>query len=615
MKRICIFFALMTVIGIFAACEKEGEKEDVRPTSGVWVEQLLPDGAERVLTFKDGANSVGYSVTYFNPDISKEEIQVPFFFDKSSDGLQISFSGIENKMSISEIVINPTENQKHWYGIMKYSDAGKMADTLYFSYAGLSFNEDIPEEVLSIEFPSDKDSGPQAYANELPWIGWVNPIAPMNYPDLLEDKPNESILSFAGKQILSAAGKQIGTMLFNVAWDALFPSSDPMAENIKSIMQDINIIKKQLEIIEKQLEEIKKELIRKDLKARNSAYIALSSSVSNIMMNIEGAIEGNKDNPEAASAAIEKLILEWGKETVNGNPIYLAVQNYVSMSIDIDYPYPALYDSYAYETFAWESDGYEWREMLRTTDEALVSSASAMTVLYWVARNRTEPTVITDVTLKNQIDKQVELLKTMDESYSKNPVVRHPDYMICQISGLHRVFDRNMEWRDLEHPDWYPNTLGMWLSATWLVFGTGQFSEKSECTCKDRFMTENEYDKLIQYYSGEDISLLSLFKKIGFSNILSEDLDSPEACMLLPAQAWDIPAGDMIFYGITVDKPVLSKGRKKLDYLSIGVVRTENVPVKDPDDPLERTHYERRFVEYVKYGNHTWFNLRVLKRD
>lgn len=110
MKNNYILFAMMTVIFLLSACQKE-EKEEVRPIAGLWVEQLHPDGAERVLTFTDGADVVDYSVTYFSPDISNEQMTVPYFIDKRSGELRISFSGIENRKGIAEIVIRPKENR------------------------------------------------------------------------------------------------------------------------------------------------------------------------------------------------------------------------------------------------------------------------------------------------------------------------------------------------------------------------------------------------------------------------------------------------------------------------------------------------------------------------
>lgn len=614
MKRIHIILTLMAVINLLSSCQKEEkeEKQEVRPTAGAWVEQLHPDGAERVLTFTDGADVVDYSVKYFSPDISNEEMTVPYTIDKKRDELRISFSGIENRMGISEIVIRPKENRNVWYGIMNYSLPGKKTDTLYLSYAGLTYSDVLSEEAAFIKLQYDKDLGPMSHVSELPKLEWVNPKSPDYY--LVSNDGGESILAYFGKQIGKAAAQQLGKELLSVIWNELFPSADPMADDIKSIMKDVIVIQKQLEIIQKQLEEIQLELIRQNMIARNSAYIALSASVSEIMLKIEGAIKGNPGNAEAASAAIQELILEWGKETVNGNPIYLAVQNYVGVSTALEHPYPDLYDQYAYATFAWECDGYEWREMLRTTDEALVSATSALTVMYYTARHHAQPNVITEETLKMEVEKQLTLLATMESKYAGCPVEHHPDQMICQISGLHMVFDKKVEWRDLGHPYWYPSTLEFWLSAEWLVFGTGQFKESEGIgTCKQRFMTEAEYDKLVQYYSNKkDISLLRLFKEIGF-DVMTDDLDSSIACMLFPCIAKDLPAGGMGFErrAIQVDGLVTNKERTKVDDRSVGIVSVDMVPIGDPE-PYQ--FYERRFGGYIKYNNYTWFNLQVLKR-
>lgn len=613
MKRISFLLALVAVFCLSAACRKE-EKKEVRPTAGVWVEHILPDGVERTLTFAEGANSATYMAYHFDPEIFREEMQVPFVIDKENGQVKLSFSGIDNRSGISEIVLEPLAGSDSWTGNITYSDNLGETDRLHFCYAGKELGSSMSPEVESIQFPSDRNSGPQSPEYELPKLAWDNPIEPMNnYSGTIANVVTETILSYVGKQILDAASKKLSSMLVDDIWKQLFPSDDPMAGNIIAIMQDISIIKQQLEIIEKQLREIKIELLRQNLQNRNSTYIALASSISNTMLNIEGAIAGNKDDHEAASAAIEKLILEWGKETVNGNPVYTAVHNYVGSSGE----YPALYDDFARETLAWESDGYEWREMLRTTDEALVGAASALTVLYYAVRNRVEPTVITEETLDRQAKAQMELLGTMDASYRSAPVIRHPDQMICQIPGLHMVFSRNLEWRDLKNPFWYPTDPKMWISAEWLVFGFNR-----DVIYKERFTTEWEYNALMKYYSKEKTTLLGLLDKIGFAiNPAGGDgvVDvNAKATMILLSIAVNIPGpGGPDSRAIFLNDAVLSRENKIKRDKWVGSVRTKQVLVETrkqfigPDFKV----YNTAFDGYTSWDEGLWFNLRVLKRD
>ena len=608
MKKKVFFSFLTTLLGIFAivGCNKIDDPDKPFYIAGTWLGSHIDDEAQRVVCFEENKGTANYVTSYFIPDYSKEELEVPFTFDKRSGEVVMDFSGIQNAAGISQIVLNANELEGEvMAGFIYYSETSHKPDTFLLSRMDNSFEkEDNPG---GIEYHSNIDMGPRNPLEELPELGWENPF---NLPLSANETDNvatESILLWVGSRIGNVAVTTLATKLFNALWNEILPIQDPTAKNIKKIVQDLEIIKKQLEEINMKLDELIKlerlKQVTENLTARNNTFIKLNSSVSNILRIIENEIKGA--DPETASRNIQKAILEWGASVCDGSQVINAVDNYVKISKTAYgfHSYPELYDDFAYETIAWECDGYEWREMLRATDEALVSVTSALTVMYWTAKYQNKD--ISEKTLEEQINNQVELLKEMGSTYVSKAVERHPDKMICQIYGFHMVFNRAVEWHHLYFPGWYPPGDKFDLNPEYLVFG------KEGGVYMSRYMTEGEYNTLMKYYSNDKGSLLSIFKKIGF-DIDAVSPDAANAMMLLPNGAKRIKKFgiDNENFDIIVKKAISNYKKAETNVL-VGEVYA---PRKYYVDTWGVRGLIYIFNKYNSYSNYTWFNLEVQQR-
>lgn len=584
-----------------AGCNKIDNPEKSFYIAGTWLGSHIDDDAQRVVCFEANKGTANYVTSYFNPDYSKEELEVPFSFDEKSGNVVMDFAGTHNAAGISQIVLGSNKQDDIMAGLIHYSEKSHKPDSLFLSRVDEHFVADTIPGL--IDYHSEKDMGPHSLEDELPKLGWVNPYNGTLSGTGQDNIAAETILLWASKQIGAAAVSTLATKLFNALWDEILPISNPMATNIKTIVQDLEIIEKQLEEINKKLDELIKQqrldIVTRNLTARNNTFIKLNSSVNNIVLIIENEKKGS--DPEVASRNIQKAILEWGNSVYDGNQLYNAVENYVNTSLTAYgyHPYPEMYDDFAYETIAWECDGYGWREMLRTTDEALVSMTSALTLMYWTAKFKNGD--ISEETLKGQRDKQSKLLETMGEVYAKRAVVRHPDKMICQIYGFHKVFNKDVEWRNLQYPDWYPSSDSFYLNPECLVFG------KKDGPNLSRFMTEGEYNTLMKYYSNEQGSLLSIFKKIGF-NINTDSPDATKARMLLPNGAYFTFKLSMDQNNdIYVKKVITNYGKTAETDVFVGEVYA-------PGHATWSLKWIKVFKKYVSYSDHTWFNLEVQQR-
>lgn len=602
MKKSVFLSSLLVLVCALAGCNKSTDPEGSFYIAGTWLGSHVPDDAQRVVVFEGNKTTARYITSYFNPDYLKEELDIPFTFDAEGGDLVMDFTRTYNIAGISEIVLRSNKEEDMMAGLIRYAEESHDPDTLFLSRPDEPF--ELEENSGAGSYLSGIDMGPRNPSEEMKGLDWVNPFTPDLEGAGTDNIATETVLLWASKQIGAAAVSTLATKLFNALWSEILPINDPVAVNVKKIVQDLEIIEKQLVEINKKLDElIKFERLREvttNLTARNDRYIKLNSAVSEILLTIENEIKGS--DPEVANRNIQKAILEWGKSVCDGNMLYNAVENYVNTSLmAFGYKaYPRLYDDFAYETNAWECDGYEWREMLRATDESLVTVTSALTVMYYTAKCQINE--ISETTLLQQVKKQESLLLKMNDKYTAEAVKRNPDKMICQIYDFHKVFNRDVEWRNLQYPTWYPSKSNFYLNPDYLVFG------KNGGPCMDRFLTEGEYKTLMKYYSNKTGSILSILKELGF-NVKTDNPDARNAKMLLPNGAhFTFKLTKDQNNDIYVNKVVNNYYKTDESNVYVGEVYAPG------HFTWSKPYWIKVFSKYVKYDNNTWFNLQVQQR-
>ncbi len=141
---------------------------------------------------------------------------------------------------------------------------------------------------------------------------------------------------------------------------------------------------------------------------------------------------------------VRDIINDWAAQTIGGNSICIEVKSLLGtygggFSAD-GKSFPEIYDYYAYRTYAWEHEGYEFREALRATDSAILSEAYAMAHLYYTLLAGNNERNLVAITEREEL---WELAGKYNDIQAEEAVVRHDDYLICQIEGCEYVFAKN----------------------------------------------------------------------------------------------------------------------------------------------------------------------------
>lgn len=608
---------------MLAACSSDddstSEKEYVTyppEISGVWTDCLLQDGTERNITFYPQDMTASYYVNHFTDSIIFDNVTVPFTYDNQTGALEMNFKDIATKEAVSDISLTVIDDE-YMLGVINYAKPGQLPDTLLFTYLCEEFyhwRSTNNEEYLAL---FDDACGPESASDQMPALGWDNPFG---QETMAKGKSRSvtmmAMLTWVGMQLGTAAGLQVSKYAVDKILQQVLPDYDEMGTNIKRIIQDMDVIKQKLDAIDEKIDQLAKQNriaeATKSLTDRNDRYNDLCISIQSALRQIDLAVQDTTNSAASDSTIIVNAVLEWGDGMYHNNKRTDAADVYVAKSVQAygNYSYPELYDIFAYETNDWESKGYEWREMLRTTDIALVSSAIELTALYWLFKCKINPEAVTQSMVNAHIQDLKSTLEKMDKLYTDKAVVRHSDQMISQISGFHLVFDKKIEWRDLSNPTWYPKSNTMPLSVEALVYGGTSDGNR---IAKERFMSEKEFEQLNRYYSGMSGSLLSVLKELGFDVNTTASLNSSRAEMVLPTGAYYTPTlaldrNDNVYFYAAINNATRSKD------VAVKVGEIYAPLITDGDWLINFLKNQKYFSHYVNYEDRTWFNLRVLDR-
>lgn len=619
-----LLFTILAV-SLFAACESDTDFQSTssdipEAMKGQWVSYLSKGGTERVISFAEGSRTATYSSTAFAPCLSRETLNVPYTYDNRKSELTMDFQGLHTQEGIRSILFSRMD-ENCMAGVINYADAQAKPDTVLMLSApeqtafGQSANP--PQESTA-----EAKRGPQSLQDQIDALRWKNPISPTSGSPVATRGIATDILLWAGDQLLSTAGFDVADELLGVMWGSLFPSEDETAKNIEQIMDDIAVIKKDLSAVNAKVDQLVRQQrlteLMQVLTDRNNRFQELYISTSNTLKTINRIVKDSASTPEGKDAAIARAITQWGESSYYNNYHYDAAMVYAAKAMQAyaDISFPDIYDKFAYETNEWEHTGYEWREMLRTTDMAVVASCAHLTMLYWMAQHKLHPQSVTPAMVTGYAEDLSKVLKQMDDFYKQKAVERHPDLMICQIPGLHLTFKKQLEWRDLGNPTWYGtlqdyyfkrNGKNLPLDIDYLLYAN---DESPIYLHKERFLTSDEYDKLNNYYADSKGSLLELLSSIGFDINAKVSPDETRAMMVLPDGCYFIPTPKLDRNDDLYFKAAIRNYSRCKDY---------NVKIGEIWAPLVDNRFSsfirntKRFERYVDYEDKLWFNLEVVR--
>ncbi len=328
--------------------------------------------------------------------------------------------------------------------------------------------------------------GPSAYVE--PSLTSASLTAGFNWLEFLE---------WAGKTAATTAwGKGVGALL-----DMLFPPSGSTT-TLDELLDKMNAITDQLN----QMTLLYKNTTYEAKLNERSKYV---SELTNYNEAYYVRLSNAKTEEEVA-----KIIEEWSRNTVGGNPVYVQGLNFIDFLLNTVIEQRDIfnmYDLYTYNTTAWESEGYAVREALRAGDIAVAAQNLYLTQLYYTLK-----TDIDDNSKKTILEKNIKKFDTFTEYIKNRPVEHHDDRLICQIAGCHFVMDAvNYEIvlsGQYRNPSWcsIPHTWIEYESDLEFIYGPNKIEHYN------RSLTTDEVKKILDYYNGSDLNLLQIFRNAGF---------------------------------------------------------------------------------------------------
>lgn len=328
--------------------------------------------------------------------------------------------------------------------------------------------------------------GPSAYVE--PVLTSATLTADFNWLEFLE---------WAGKTAATTAwGKGVGTLL-----DLLFPPSGSTT-TLDDLLDKMNAITDQLN----QMTLLYKNTTYESKLNERSKYV---SELTNYNEAYYVRLSNAKTEEDVA-----KIIDEWSKNTVGGNPVYVQGLNFIDFLLNTVIEQRDIfnmYDLYTYNTTAWESEGYAVREALRAGDIAVAAQNLYLTQLYYALKSDLD-----ENSKKTILEKNIKKFDTFTEYIKNRPVEHHDDRLICQIAGCHFVMDAvNYEIvlsGNYKNPSWcsIPHTWIEYESDLEFIYGPNKIEHYN------RALTPDEVKKILDYYSGSDLTLMQIFRNAGF---------------------------------------------------------------------------------------------------
>ncbi|MCF0173279.1 MAG: hypothetical protein HUJ91_06085 [Bacteroidales bacterium] len=246
------------------------------------------------------------------------------------------------------------------------------------------------------------------------------------------------LLKWAGESVARGALSWIGGETMKVIVDCFY--TDPTSEKLESILSQIGEINSKLNRIE---ELIKMENYEEYINQRTNDYCNPLSNYSKRYADAMMAVDKND------STAIAKIVNSWHDDLPViggrlGGPMEAAA-NYIDflMTTRVDQTnLYSIYDLYTFNCVPWAHQGYDFRQSLRASDLALITSNVNMAILYAKIHNWDKDPIYKSYV--RDLDKKMQDFVAFCESTP----VDVTDNLVCQIKGAHFVMEKDFIIRD-----------------------------------------------------------------------------------------------------------------------------------------------------------------------
>ncbi len=229
---------------------------------------------------------------------------------------------------------------------------------------------------------------------------------------------------------------------------------------------------------------------------------------------------------------VSKIITEWASHTVGGNPVYVQGLNFIDFLLNTVIEQRDIfnmYDLYTYNTTAWENEGYAVREALRAGDIAVAAENLYLTQLYYTLR-----TDLDENSKKIILDNNINKFNIFTEYVKNRPVEHHDDRVICQIAGCHFAMDAVNY--DVVLSGTYKNPYWYSIPCKWIEYDSDLdfIYGPNKIENYNKSLTADEARKILDYYSGTELTLSQILRKAGFKFNMAT---RPEQTLILTLQS------------------------------------------------------------------------------
>ncbi len=331
-------------------------------------------------------------------------------------------------------------------------------------------------------------------------------VGPAQYCDTLIPTPvslqggNGDGLPFSFDALLKWALDKIGTYIItktgNAIYDEIFSSAE--SQKLTQVLNELDTIQMQLnQLMTLYVNNTCEELI----KNRSGNYvIPMKNSAHDCLEMLRGA---------ATEEERKGIILKWGDNYGNNTQC----KNFIDFLLTVPTMQKntyQIYDLYAYNCYAFESDGYEMRENLRLCDASVIIQYAYLTGLYYMYSTNNQQT------LENLTKDLTDKLKQYQAFCEANKVVRRDNEVVCQIEGAHFVMEKELVRRDYKSHPWFADGMH-WDNehgdAVWFVVnGDTRYS----CgQTYDFCLKPKEITAISKFYKGSKKSLYTVLHDLG----------------------------------------------------------------------------------------------------
>lgn len=246
--------------------------------------------------------------------------------------------------------------------------------------------------------------------------------------------------------MLSGAGSWLmKTLLDNLSTAMGLPDKLAMIygrlEKLDEIMEQLDKIEDSVEALSRQIEDDR----FKDFMGKRDQQITALTTAD--LPTLKAIMRINEEKPADAEEQIKQVLSTWAKIQVNSGSILYSIPTMLASfagSYDSGMSVPEIYDRYAYRLYAWEHEGYDFREQCRLLDAVAMCQAYQLCEMYYSYNPDGLNAYQNEEAMKDLTAK----MKTYSRLLEEHPVTVHEDFAICQLPGCQYAFYKKLKYLD-----------------------------------------------------------------------------------------------------------------------------------------------------------------------